>query len=148
MNENRQFFTLAANNEYIVSVGGVYGERGNFYATFPVKSPIEIYCIETNQWTTFKNPKIPILKWPGACLLNDNKVFIVGGKLTDTQVNNLSQQSYLVSLNSMDSDVKPLSPPITIRFNPSLFYLNEEKIVLFGGEDDKYRQSSERLAFQ
>jgi hypothetical protein len=139
MNEKRQFFTLAANNDYIVAVGGVYGDRGNFYATFPVKSPIEIYSIETNQWVTFKSPNIPILKWPGACILNDNKVFIVGGKITDTQANNLSQKSYLVSLNPCDSDVQLCSPPLTVRFNPSLFYLNDEKIVLFGGEDDKYR---------
>ncbi len=139
MNEKRQFFTLAANNDYIVSVGGVYGDRGNFYATFPVKSPIEIYSIESNQWITVRNPKIPILKWPGACILNDNKVFIVGGKITDTQANNLSQQSYLVKLNSNDNDVQLCSPPLTVRFNPSLFFLSDDKIVLFGGEDDKYR---------
>jgi len=71
MTEKRQFFTLAACNEFIVAVGGVYGNVGNFYATNPVSSPLEYYSIEKNTWTSFKKCKVPILKWPGACIFNE-----------------------------------------------------------------------------
>jgi hypothetical protein len=67
MNEKRQFFTLTACNDTIVAVGGVYGSIGNFYATFPINSPLEYYSIEKDQWTSLsiEECNVPILKWPG-----------------------------------------------------------------------------------
>jgi hypothetical protein len=130
MNEKRQFFTLAACSEFIVAVGGVYGNIGNFYATIPVSSSLEIYSIENDYWTSITDCNIPILKWPGACIF-DKKVFIVGGKLTEGPHHVLSDKSYIIDLNS--GEVEVCSSPITTRFNPSVFYL-ENIIILFGGE--------------
>lgn len=83
-----------------------------------------------------------VLKWPGACIFSrDNgdtskKVFIVGGKLTTK--NCLSQQSFIVDLETNKTTV--CDPPLTIRFNPSVFYdSSQDKIILFAGEDEKYR---------
>jgi hypothetical protein len=168
MNEKRQFFTLTSCNEFIIAVGGVYGNVGNFYATFPVSSPLEIYSIEKDQWTSLKNCQIPILKWPGACIFENpylkttkescgdslttsmqrladkKKVFIVGGKTTDSPHHSLSQQSFIVDI--VTSEVELVSPPITTRFNPSVFFdtTNDKdfnKIILFGGEDEKYKMA-------
>ena len=146
MNEKRQFFTLAACSEFIVCVGGVFGNLGNFYATHPVQSPLEYYSIEKNNWTSLKNCKIPILKWPGACIFNEggsgkgNKVFIVGGKLTGPNLN-LSQESFIIDLRT--SEVELCAAPITARFNPSVFYdRDQNKLILFAGEDEKYRKCS------
>jgi hypothetical protein len=127
MNEKRQFFTLASSNECIVAVGGVYGNIGNFYATFPVFSPIEVYSIEEDQWTSLKNCKgLPILKWPGAAIFSfENslkKVFIVGGKLTEGPTHSLSQQSFIVDLKT--SEIELCSPPITTRFVSLIIILN------------------------
>ncbi len=63
MNEKRQFFTLAGCNEFLVAVGGVNGNVGNFYATNPVDSAIEIYSIDEDYWTSLLDCDIPILKW-------------------------------------------------------------------------------------
>lgn len=70
MNEKRQFFTLATGSDCIVAVGGVFGSVGNFYATFPINSPLEYYSIEKDCWTSanLENCGVPILKWPGACV--------------------------------------------------------------------------------
>ena len=141
MNEKRQFFTLAASNDCIVAVGGVYGSIGNFYATFPIKSPLEYYSIEKDKWKSFEDCDVPVLKWPGACIFKregekNKKVFIVGGKLTTK--NFLSQQSFIVDLET--SAVEACDPSITIRFNPSVFYDSlQDKIILIAGEDEKYR---------
>lgn len=59
MNEKRQFFTLAASNDCIVAVGGVYGSIGNFYATFPIKSPLEYFSIEKDEWSSFEDCEVP-----------------------------------------------------------------------------------------
>ncbi|CAF0851324.1 unnamed protein product [Brachionus calyciflorus] len=138
MNEKRQFFTLATWNDCIIAVGGVYGSVGNFYATFPSNSAYEYYSIEKDEWISanFSNSILPILKWPGACVFSENgkKIFIVGGKLTEK--NCLSQESFLVDLES--NSVEKCNAPITNRFNPSVFYLNK-KIILFAGEDEKFR---------
>lgn len=140
MNEKRQFFTLTSNSEFIVAVGGVYGDKGNFYATFPVLSPIEIYSIEKDAWKSVNcGPSVPILKWPGACVFKNNLLFIVGGKLTDGPTHNLSQDSYIVDLGSLA--VTKCAAPITSRFNPSVFYISGDRILLFGGEDEKYRMA-------
>ena len=142
MNEKRQFFTLASSNECIVAVGGVYGNVGNFYATIPVRSPLEVYSIEKDTWTSLKDCTVPILKWPGACIFSRNSnheskcAFIVGGKLTDIAHHSLSQESFIVDLTT--SQVEVCSPPITNRFNPSVFFdPTDNKIILFGGEDEK-----------
>ena len=159
MLNKRQFFTLTSNSKYIVAIGGVYGAKGNFYATFPCKYGIEIYSIESNYWKylKFNEDSIPILKWTGACLIDDFdhdfnnpnslklsncKLFIVGGKLTDGQTHSLCDKSYLVHLNddftTNSVEIHPSS--ITKRFNQNLFYLkNTKKIIMFGGEDEKYR---------
>ena len=87
-----------------------------------------------------KRCKIPILKWPGACIFNQgtgNKVFIVGGKLTGPN-HSLSQESFIVDLKTSHVELCP--PPLTTRFNPSVFYdATDNKIILFAGEDEKYR---------
>lgn len=62
------------------------------------------------------------------------KLFIVGGK--STIKNCLSQQSFIVDLET--NQVEICEPPITNRFNPSVFY-NENKMILFAGEDEKFR---------
>ena len=75
----------------------------------------------------------------------NSKVFIVGGKLTKGPTHSLSQHSYIVDLTS--NRIEVCSPPITTRFNPSVFCDTASSaslslssgIVLFGGEDDKYR---------
>jgi hypothetical protein len=146
MNEKRQFFTLASSDSCIVAVGGVYGNVGNFYATYPVISPIEVYVIEKDSWKSLNSTQIPILKWPGACIFTktpdsqEKYVFIVGGKLTDIgPYHYLSEKSYIVNLND-SNDVEVCPCPITTRFNPSVFHdAADNKIILFGGEDDKYR---------
>ena len=143
MNEKRQFFTLAASNECIVAVGGVFGAVGNFYATNPVCSPIECYSIERDMWQSLRDCQVPILKWPGACLFTKHQqqryVFIVGGKLADEDKRHaLSPHAYIVNLDTLECEV--CSPPITNRFSPSVFYdSTDDKIILFGGEDEKYR---------
>lgn len=139
MKEKRQFFTLATSNDCIIAIGGVYGNIGNFYATHPINSPFEFYSIEQDTWTQseIKSSLLPILKWPGACVFSQNsgqKIFIVGGKLTEK--NSLCQQSYLVDLET--SNVELCEPPITCRFNPSVFY-SDNKIILFAGDDEKFR---------
>jgi hypothetical protein len=160
MLNKRQFFTLTSNSKYIVAIGGVYGDKGNFYATFPCKYPIEIYSIESNYWKYLKfnnHESIPILKWTGACLIDDFdydfnsqnslklsncKLFVVGGKLTDGPTHSLCDNSYLIHLNDdfTTNSVEIYPSSITKRFNQNLFYLkNTKKIILFGGEDDKYR---------
>jgi hypothetical protein len=160
MLNKRQFFTLTSNSKYIVAIGGVYGDKGNFYATFPCKYPIEIYSIESNYWKCLQfntEMQIPILKWTGACLIDDFdhdvtslnalklsncKLFIVGGKLTDGQTHSLSDKSYLVHLNDdfTTNSIESFPSSLTKRFNLNLFYLkNCKKVILFGGEDDKYR---------
>lgn len=149
MNEKRQFFTLASCSEFIVAVGGVFGNVGNFYATNPVAAPLEYYSIEKNTWTSLKKCKIPVLKWPGVCIFKQgsgtNKVFIVGGKLTGPN-HNLSTESFIIDLKT--SEVELCAPPITTRFNPSVFYdASQQKIVLFAGEDEKYRKLIKRKNF-
>ena len=121
---------------------------GNFYATNPVTSPLEYYSIEKNTWTSLKRCKIPILKWPGACIFNQgtgNKVFIVGGKLTGPN-HSLSQESFIVDLKTSHVELCP--PPLTTRFNPSVFYdATDNKIILFAGEDEKYRKFLQQKTF-
>ncbi|RMZ99662.1 hypothetical protein BpHYR1_003294, partial [Brachionus plicatilis] len=53
-----------------------------------------------------------------------------------TEKNSLCQQSYLVDLES--GNVELCEAPITCRFNPSVFY-SDEKIILFAGDDEKFR---------
>ena len=86
---------------------------------------MEVYSIEKNEWTSLKNCQgLPILKWPGACVFSmspneqkdhtEKKVFIVGGKLTEGPNHSLSQESFIVDLNT--SEVELCSAPITTRF--------------------------------
>ncbi len=50
----------------------------------------------------------------------------------------LSQESFIIDLKT--SEVVLCPPPVTTRFNPSVFYeKNDKKIILFAGEDEKYR---------
>lgn len=148
MNEKRQFFTLAACNDTIVAVGGVFGSIGNFYATFPISSPIECYSIERNEWTSvpIDESQLPILKWPGVCVFrrrSDDEpedaplrqyVFVVCGK--HIKKNTLSEQAFLVDVDRCRVEVCP--GPLTARFNPSVFYY-DHRIILFAGEDEKFR---------
>jgi hypothetical protein len=60
----------------------VYGDKGNFYATHPCSTAIEVYNIEKDQWRTLACTDLPILKWPGACV-TENFAFVIGGKHTD-----------------------------------------------------------------
>ena len=105
---------------------------------------MEVYSIEKNTWSSLTDLDVPILKWPGACVFDSGegkKVFIVGGKLTDGPNHSLSQQSFIVDLNARKVEI--CSPPITTRFNPSVFYDSiDNKIILFAGEDEKYRKSN------
>ncbi len=48
----------------------------------------------------------------------------------------LSENSYMVDLES--GNVTICAAPLTVRFNPTVFYQNN-RLILFGGEDDKYR---------
>ncbi|CAF1310795.1 unnamed protein product, partial [Didymodactylos carnosus] len=134
MKEKRQFFTLAGSHDSIVAVGGVYGDRGNFYATHPCSTAIEVYNIEKDQWQSLVCP-MPILKWPGACVYS-HFAFIVGGKHTDGLNHRLSTNSYVVDLKTGHVEIH--EPPLTVRFNPTVFY-KDNRVILFGGEDDKYR---------
>ncbi|CAF2401212.1 unnamed protein product [Rotaria sp. Silwood2] len=133
--EKRQFFSLAGSNECLVAVGGVYGDKGNFYATHPCSTAIEVYNIEKDQWRTLACTDLPILKWPGACV-TENFAFVIGGKHTDGLNHRLSENSYMVDLES--GHVTICAAPLTVRFNPTVFYQNR-RLILFGGEDDKYR---------
>ncbi|CAF0789636.1 unnamed protein product [Rotaria sp. Silwood1] len=133
--EKRQFFSLAGSNECLVAVGGVYGDKGNFYATHPCSTAIEVYSIEKDQWRTLACTDLPILKWPGACVA-ENFAFVIGGKHTDGLNHRLSENSYMVDLES--GHVTICAAPLTVRFNPTVFYQNK-RLILFGGEDDKYR---------
>lgn len=145
MNEKRQFFSLASCDDCIVAVGGVYGNVGNFYATYPVQSPVEVYSIEKDSWESLKDCNLPPLKWPGVCVFNSKEepkkklIFIVGGKICDLGPHHsLSDKSFILDLST--NNVEVCAPPITTRFNPSVFYDPDvNKIILFGGEDDKYR---------
>lgn len=134
MIEKRQFFTLTANQRMIVAVGGVYGDRGNFYASHPVHSPLEVYHIDHNIWRSVKC-EMPVLKWPCACVFQDY-VFIVGGKHTEGHNHRISHGSFLVNIKNGQVSVR--QSPITPRFNSSMYYV-DDKAILFGGEDDKYR---------
>ncbi len=60
----------------------MYGDKGNFYATHPCSTAIEVYNIEKDQWRTLACTDLPILKWPGACVA-ENVAFVIGGKHTD-----------------------------------------------------------------
>jgi hypothetical protein len=60
----------------------VYGDKGNFYATHPCSTAIEVYNIEKDQWRTLTCTDLPILKWPGACVA-ENFAFVIGGKHTE-----------------------------------------------------------------
>ncbi len=132
----------------------VYGDKGNFYATHPCSTAIEVYNIEKDQWRTLACTDLPILKWPGACV-TENFAFVIGGKHTDGKKkpndfhirnhlikfllglnHRLSENSYMVDLES--GDVTICAAPLTVRFNPTVFYQNR-RLILFGGEDDKYR---------
>lgn len=169
MNEKRQFFTLASCNDTIVAVGGVFGSIGNFYATFPINSPIECYSIDKNEWTSLAvdETQLPILKWPGVCVFrredgntinnenpnqtmttsveNDHEsahrppqlrqyIFIVCGK--HIKKNTLSEQAFLIDVERCTVELCPA--PLTARFNPSVFYY-DNRIILFAGEDEKFR---------
>ena len=48
----------------------------------------------------------------------------------------LSENSYMVDLES--GHVTICAPPLTVRFNPTVFHQNQ-RLILFGGEDDRYR---------
>lgn len=128
----------------------MYGDKGNFYATHPCTTAIEVYSIEKDQWRTLNCTDLPILKWPGACVA-DNFAFVIGGKHTDGKKSiisivthsfslglnhRLSENSYMVDLES--GKVTICAAPLTVRFNPTVFYQNK-RLILFGGEDDKYR---------